>query len=307
MGKQLYLPLLLLALITGIPGQAQSEPTPAPTQDPPATEETTDETLEPVEEVAPGPDLTDANELILEGSYAEAEVLLAELSVEFPEDPGLLLVHGEVLLALRKTDEALEQLQKSAEIKPAQPRVHFQIASALASQGKTDEAFEEFAKEIEHGDNDRILTLARLNRSMILGNNRDWAGSAAELEEALKLDSSQVQAYGDLISLYIQANDLDNAADAIARGKEAGFVSATHYYSLGARLYSTKRDEEAVAAFTEALAVDPSLSRAERSLAAVLERLGRKEEATAHLRRYLELAPDAPDAAQVAAKLEAVE
>ena len=58
-------------------------------------------------------------------------------------------------------------------------------------------------------------------------------------------------------------------------------------------------------AFTHTLEVDSRLARAERSLAAALEKLGRDHEARAHLERYLELAPDAPDAASVAERIRA--
>jgi Flp pilus assembly protein TadD len=55
--------------------------------------------------------------------------------------------------------------------------------------------------------------------------------------------------------------------------------------------------------FNEALRADPELAEAERSLAAALERLGRDAEAVQHLRRYLELRPDAPDAEAVAGRI----
>ena len=133
MRNHLLLLLLLLALAAGGPFRAQSDPAPAP-PDTPAVEDVDDETA-PAVEAPPGPDMTEANELILEGSYAEAEEILARLSVEFPDDSGLLLIHGEVLLALQRADDALVILRKSEEIKPAQPRVSFQIASGLPPLG----------------------------------------------------------------------------------------------------------------------------------------------------------------------------
>ena len=57
-------------------------------------------------------------------------------------------------------------------------------------------------------------------------------------------------------------------------------------------------------AFRTALEIDPALARAERSLAACLEGQGRTTEAIRHLERYLELAPDASDAENVAQKIE---
>ncbi len=93
------------------------------------------------------------------------------------------------------------------------------------------------------------------------------------------------------------------AGETLAAGLEAGFRSAQHHYSLGARLFRDKEYEPAVAAFTHALAIEPELANAERSLAASLEQLGRDEEAIAHLERYLELAPTARDAEAIREQL----
>ena len=76
-----------------------------------------------------------------------------------------------------------------------------------------------------------------------------------------------------------------------------------HYHSLGARYYKDEDYEAAIQVFRRALDIDPKLASAERSLAAALDQLGRRDEATAHLRRYLELAPDAPDAPRVRDRL----
>jgi len=70
-------------------------------------------------------------------------------------------------------------------------------------------------------------------------------------------------------------------------------------------MYREGRHEDAVGAFEQAIDIDPKLARAERSLGAALEKLGRKDEAVTHFRRYLDLAPDASDADRVKAQIEA--
>jgi tetratricopeptide (TPR) repeat protein len=293
--------LLLLALLSVLaPAAAPQEATQTPAQ---GSETAGIEAETPPETV--GPDLSVATAKIREGAYAEAEELLATLETEYPDDPALLLMRGEVLLAMGRADEALVVLERGVSIDPQRPRLHFQLATALASTGDSERALEQFAREIESNPDPAVQTLAHLNRSMLLQQARRWGDAAAELEAVLKTQPDRVEAFGDLASLYIQAGDTAAAIDALERGKAAGFDSAPHFYSLGARLYNSKRYEDAVAVFSEALRVDPGLAEAERSLAAALERLGRDDEARAHLRKYLELRPDAPDAAAVADRLEA--
>jgi tetratricopeptide (TPR) repeat protein len=278
---------------------AQDAPPPSP---PPAVVE------DPVAEQPPaGPDLSAATERIRAGAYEEAEGILAGLRAEFPDDPALLLMHGEVLLALGRVEDASSALERCVELDPQRPRAHFQLATALASSGQVDRALDEFAREIETDPEPAVKILAHLNRSMLLQQKKRWQDAGGELEAVLQLDPGRTEVYGDLATLYIQAGETDAAVGALERGKEAGFASAPHYYSLGARLYNSKMYDDAVTMLNEALVADPTMAEAERSLAAALEQLGRESEALEHLRRYLELSPDAPDADAVSDRIRAAE
>ncbi len=138
--------------------------------------------------------------------------------------------------------------------------------------------------------------MARLNRSLLLEQQQNWSGSAAELQAALELEPGRLEAYGDVASLYLRAGELDAAASSLEQGLERGFRSANHQYILGARYYEKKAYEAAIRALLQALEIDPGLAEAERSLAGALDQVGREAEALEHLRRYLELEPEARDA-----------
>ena len=252
----------------------------------------------------PRADLGQANELVREQKYAEAEALLADLQQEFADDPALLLMRGELLLALGRADEALKPLERAAEIDPARPRAHFQLATALSAAGDAEGALAAFGREIEHNDDAQVAALARLNRAMLFQQQRNWIDAAQELESLLEAQPERSEAYGDLTTLYLQADRVDDAAATLERGKEAGFLSSQHYYSLGARLYKDGRYEGAVRALEAALEIEPRLARAERSLGAALQKLERPQEAIEHLERYLELSPGAADAENIAKQIE---
>ncbi|MCP3978051.1 MAG: tetratricopeptide repeat protein [bacterium] len=257
-------------------------------------------------EAAPAPraDLSGANQLVRDQKYGEAETALAGLREEFPEDPSLLLMHGEVLLALGRPADARDPLARCAELDPERKRVNFQLASAMAATGDSDGAIEAFGREIAMSEEQNILVLAHLNRSMLFQQKRKWAESATELQQVLELEPTRVDVYGDLVATQLQAGKTDDAEATLTHGIEAGFTSAApHYYSLGARFYKQKRYSKAAGALTKALELDPQLAQAERSLAATLEKLGREDEARQHLKRYLELEPDSPDAAKITEKL----
>jgi protein O-GlcNAc transferase len=252
-------------------------------------------------------DLTEATELVRAKDYAGAESLLATLQQEFPEDPDLLMLRGELLLALRRADESIEVLRKAAELVPDRARLQFQLGSALVATGQADAAIEAFGKATEIGEDPQILVFSHLNRSMLFQEREDWEASATELEAVLALEPQRTPVYGDLVAMYVQSNRVDAAVDALERGDAAGFKSATHWYSVAARLAKDKEYERSVALFTKAIELDPEHAESERSLAAALEELGREGEAIPHLKRYLELKPDAPDSKAIAAKVKASE
>jgi tetratricopeptide (TPR) repeat protein len=295
----------LAILFIAIPAPAQDQP-PAQTVDP-LTGQVTSASPEEVVEPSPRADLTEATAMVAEEDYTGAEALLAGLQQEFPDDPALLLLRGELLLALARPDEACTVLEHGATVDPQRPRIHFQLGTALASTGRRKEALAAFGKELELNEDEAVRTLAHLNRSLLFEKERNWSSAVRELEAVLEIQPSRTEIYGDLVTLYIQSGQTAEAIEVMERGAGAGFASSRHYYSLGARLYRDERYEEAVAMLTKAVELEPGLHQAERSLAAALEKLGRDAEALEHLRRYLELHPDAPDAAAVSAKIKSSE
>ena len=265
------------------------------------------ETPPTVQDEPAGVDLSQANELVRSGAYAEAERALAALQTEHPDEPRLLLMRGEVLLALGKQEQALPLLRRTVELDPERPRAHFQLATALQGSGDREGALEAYAEEINLNDDVQVQAMARLNRSLLLEQQQDWSGSAAELHAALELAPGRLEAYGDVASLYLRAGELDAAADSLEQGLARGFRSAKHQYILGARYYEKQAYEEAIKFLLQALEIDPGLAEAERSLAGALDQVGREAEALEHLRRYLELEPEAPDARRVRDRIREIE
>ena len=252
-------------------------------------------------------DLTQVSELVRAKQYAEAERLAGELQQQHPDDPRLLALRGELLLALGRAKDAVEPLKRAAALAPDRPRVNFQLGSALAASGDDQAALDAFATEIRINQENEVLVLAHLNRALLLERRGDKPAAAAELAAVLEIDPARGPVYGDLSSLYLDLDRPDDATAVLARGAEAGFRSAGHWLAVGAHLVKAEAYERALDPLQRAIEIDPSLADAERTLAAVLDRLGRGPEAAQHFQRYLELAPGAADAASVRERLDALE
>lgn len=240
-------------------------------------------------------DLSVAGEKVAAGDLAGAEVILEPMLEQFPDDPLLLLMLGEIRLALGQTDQALPLLLHAAEISPERMRVQFQLGSALAASGRTEEALAAFGRELENSDNQELQVMSLLNRSFLLQNLKRWEEAARELVRVAELDTTKAQVYGDAASLYIQAGRPEEAEKVLNAGAPLGFLSDLHYYSLGAAFYKNKMYNRAAEAYLRCLDIKPSYANAERGLGLALEKAGREDEAVVHFRKYLELKPDARD------------
>jgi tetratricopeptide (TPR) repeat protein len=252
-------------------------------------------------------DLSEASALLRDAAYAEADEKLAALQASHPDDSALLLMRGEVLLTLNRAQEARPLLERSLELDATSQRGWFQLANARGANGDDPGALAAFGRATETGTDSQIRIFAHVNRSLLLQKSRDWTGAAQELEKVIELDPSRGEAFGDLASLYLEAGNLTEAQKALERGSGAGFASAQLFYVVGARQHEKKANEAAARAFERAIQIDPQMGQAEKGLALVLRELGRPQEADSHLRRYLELVPNAPDAATIKAHLRAAE
>lgn len=74
---------------------------------------------------------------------------------------------------------------------------------------------------------------------------------------------------------------------------------AAQYLNQGIEAYRTRDYGHAVSLLEQALNLDPSLAAAHRSLGIVHAKLHDESEAMVHYKKYLEMAPQAPDAADV--------
>jgi len=290
----IFVSLALVPIVCLSLARAQAPPAEPP---PPASA--------PAPEVAPPrADLTAARELVKQGKYPEADALLVELQTTFPDDPSLLLLRGEILNATNHADQAVPLLRRASELAPTKKRVQFALGTALTTLGDSAGALDAFGKEIEVNQDPKIVSMAHMNRRILLEKDKKYADAAVEVEAALAADAeSNKQALGDLADLYFDAAKVDEAAQAIERAETAGIQSSRLHFRMGVARFNQKNFEAAAASFERALVIQPDLAPAELNVAKALDQMGKKDEADAHLRKYLELSPKAPEAAEIRKRL----
>jgi Flp pilus assembly protein TadD len=107
-------------------------------------------------------------------------VLRAAL-VASPQDAGLHYALGLNLVRVKRTDDALAELRRAAELDPSQARYAYVYAVALHSAGRLGEAMTELKKNLARHPDDRDTLLG------LIANSRDAGDVGAALSYAEQL------------------------------------------------------------------------------------------------------------------------
>lgn len=134
-----------------------------------------------------------------------------------------------------------------------------------------------------------------------------WEEAIAGYTRVLELDPALAIAYLDLGVAYAETGRIDEATASFEKSIEMqpeGEEGAEVHYNIGAVYVRADRVDEAIEHLTLATEMDPDHALAHKALAFALVRRSDNEGAIRHLERYLEIAPDAADAAEMRALLE---
>lgn len=221
------------------------------------------------------------------GRVSEAEGVARNLLARYPRNPDALELVGMTLLAQGKPLEAIEPLRDAAQLRPGAV-VETYLGTALRRAGRIAEALAVLrqASERQPAVSDAFFELGTL-----LYEQRRVAEAEAVLLRGMAIvpDGNLSLALG---TIFADRGDLDNASIAFARvlAAEPGQPGALH--GLGWVRMARGEFERAGEKFREAIAHDPSDTRAQLRLATCLFELGRPGEALDCLRALLAGAPN---------------
>ena len=115
----------------------------------------------------------------------------------------------------------------------------------------------------------------------------------------------QADSYAELARARNAVGDLAGAADYFRAASERAPSNAALHFNLGAVLLNLG-DEAGISELEKAVELQPDYALAHRALGYVYAGIGDNPKAVEHLRRYLEINPDAPDAADVQQLIEEI-
>jgi tetratricopeptide (TPR) repeat protein len=206
---------------------------------------------------------------------AEVAGTLALLQQSFPHDPEILYLaaHAYSDLSMRASQELLRTA-------PGSPQVHMLGAEAFETQGKWNEALEEYRRALEqapemHGIHFRIGRII-LSQPATPTTAQD---ARREFEAELKIDPANAGAAYVLGELAREAGQLPEAIEHFARATRLDPTFADAFLGLGRTLLDANRAAEAVTPLETGARQQPENPTMHFTLATAYQRLGRKEEA----------------------------
>lgn len=219
------------------------------------------------------------------GDYSQAiHAYLRALEIS----PNEAVIHYHLALAYRgagRTQEAIQSYEKAIALDRSFALAHNNLAVLYEDLGEYDKAIELYRKAVAAGGQSQAAALAGTNLGVALIRKGDLEAAVAALSNAIAIDPKLGDALYDRGVAYQQLNKLAEAERDYRAALEAGAKQARVYSNLGVTLYLQDKDEEAIAEYLRALAVDPKFASAYRNLAIVYEKLANKADSTAGMAR----------------------
>lgn len=260
---------------------------------------------------------------LAESKYREASALDPELAIahtalaavaSIREDWATAAAEAEAALAVDPGDFRALQLRFDAYRLGGDEARAEEAARALSEAGGLDDAvariFNEGVAAFNAGDPGEAVTKFRQVIDLDPGNARAYlalsqvslnggapAESFAMAEKALALEPDNTSALKIAFDAARLSGDSEAAGEALDRlvVLEPKWV-ATTVFDHASELFNSDQPEAAAFELRYVIKADPDLARARLMLGMALFNTGREDEGRPHLERFIELAPDDPDA-----------
>lgn len=205
------------------------------------------------------------------------------VGVRNPEASAKAKAQGDAAWTAGQVSEALKQYEQALEFDPSNAAARIGRASALVVVARYSDAVSEYRRIVQAGETAHRYALVD---ALILAGKTDEAD-----EELKKIESDPARtAYAPALrgQLRVKKGDRDAAARSFAEAVRADPRMGEQYYLVAHRMNEQRNYERALHLLECAELMNPSAAGIFYARGAALAGLGRKPEAVASFRRYLE-------------------
>ena len=207
-------------------------------------------------------------------------------------------------------EEAAELVAKCKEIIPG---TLISIAKEQINEAQYDEALvtlveantvaTEYGAEAAAKEAGSLIANTYLRKGSTLLKEKNFTGAAEAFQQVTALEPENGQAYLLLGQAQLQAGDNDAAIESLNKASElgeeqAGKLLSTTYLKKGMALVKAGKNAEAIEALEKSNSYAES-ANAYKLMASAYTKMGKSANAVEAYKKYLEIAPDAKDAADI--------
>ncbi|MGH9538650.1 MAG: tetratricopeptide repeat protein, partial [Terriglobales bacterium] len=175
---------------------------------------------------------------------------------------------GGALLLLGKPDEAYLHFQAAAKINSRDPMSRSNLGAYFQEHGRLNEAIEQEKRVIDLTSDPGLLAATYANLGTAYRRLGQDEKARESYDQALRLNSSQANAYLGLGELLEKENKLDQAIANYSKSVELR-PTDSGFLLLGHALESAGRRAEALSAYQQALKISPDLPEAQHEVDAL--------------------------------------
>lgn len=140
---------------------------------------------------------------------------------------------------------------------------HFNLASALQSQGQTDQAIAHYSEAIRANP---TYTKARLNLGRVYAQQGKYSDAIAQYTEALRIEPNYADAHNNLGSVLARQGKLDEAIGHFSQTLKIAPAHLNALNNMGAALLQKGKYAESASYFSEAVRLNPNFTEARNNL-----------------------------------------
>jgi tetratricopeptide (TPR) repeat protein len=271
-----------------------------------AAADAADALLAPSATPSAGADPADAYQQALakagEGKLTDSLALFQAAIEAQPTEPERREVYAKVLARLDRIDEAEKEANAVVAMAPDRAETRVVLADIAGKKGdfKSAKAHLDDAVKLKPGDA-KILE----RQAWVAGQMGDTDAAIAANEALVAMSPQNIEAWLALGDLYNRKKEPAKAEAAFRKVAEIDPANAYKtFFNIGAVIenrpnLSADDNRKVVEAFRKAIEIKPDYAVAHRHLAYALLRTGDMVGARTELEKYLELAPEAKDAAEI--------
>ena len=232
--------------------------------------------------------------------FAEA---VEHLKIAAKSDPGNIELHqvlAQSCLWAKQYSCALDEFREILEQNPDSSAAHVLTGEALDGLGKTPDAIAEFQAAAKVAPREATI---HFGLGYLYWKSHQYDEAKREFENELSVDSSHAQALAYLGDIEMKRNNPEAALSLLGKATKLKDDIRFAYLDMGTILAQQKRYDEAVAAFQQAVKLDPAQPDAHYRLAHVYHAMGKAEESQNEFAKVRELheKADEPLASKMAA------